>query len=644
MCGIAGIIGLNTSLNGRDFSNVELMTSVLKHRGPDMTGILNGKKCSLGNTRLKIIDLSDNASLPMANRDKSIWISYNGEVTNFKELNRQFKLDQKYQFQSHSDTEVLIYLYQELGIDCLKYLTGMFAFCLYDQKAGKVFLVRDFYGLRPVFYMIKEKRIFFASEIKSFLELPCFRDRLDMEGLYHYFTLAYIPGRHTPFKDIKELRGGEMLEIDLHRGEFKRKEYYKINYITDDSMDLNETARKLHDHMLDSVRRNLISDMPVGLTFSGGVDTSCILSLIKELGATEKFHTFSIKMNEPSFDESYYQKIMVDFARPIHHEITVNPEDVIENLIVHMAYMDEPHGDGAAIPFFMLAKEAKKYVSVLLSGEGGDEIFNAYETHGAFYLRKYYRKFFPIMLRAGIKKLAHKLPVAYSKLSFDFLLKRFTLGSELGIPEAHIFWRHVLTEKEKSDLMPEHSHYGRTDKIFRNLFDDLEFNDDLDKITVLDIKYYFIDDLLVKNDRMLMAHSIEARYPFMDRFLVEFMSRIPPEMRIKGIGFNRRYIEKKAMENLLPKQILRRKNMGLEMPHSIWFLDKLEPVVNKYFTKKNIDKTGTLNYEAVNHLWEKHKSRKKDYGRALWCILMYLIWFDLFVYNKDYKKYLGYNN
>ena len=638
MCGIAGILSLGSSLHNKDIEEAKNMTEMLKHRGPDSSDIFKDQKCILGNTRLKIIDLSDNARLPMSNENQSIWLNYNGEVTNFKDLKEEFRLEQTHIIRSTSDAEVLIHLYEELGINFLKYLTGMFAFCLYDKNIGKAYLVRDFYGIRPLFYLINKNKFYFASEIKSFLDLSCFNNKIDHEAIYHFLSLAYIPGKLTPFEDIHEIEGGHLLEIDLIKGAFEEKEYYKIDYTPDYSFSEEATAKKLHEILLDSVYRNLISDRPVGLTLSGGFDTSTLLSLTKELGKSQDIHTYSIKMGESSFDESHYQRLMVDFAKPIHHEIAVNPQDVLEDLVRHMAYMDEPSGDGAAIPSFILAKEAKKHVSVLLSGEGGDEVFNAYETHMAYKMRKYYIKHTAPWLRNAIKAFADKLPISYKKLSIDFLMKRFTAGSEKNIPEAHFFWRHVLSEEEKKKLMPNYSNFKKTDSFFTELSDYLRFDDDLNKLSLIDIKYYFVGDLMVKNDRTIMAHSVEARFPYMDRYVVEYASRIPTNMKIKG--FKGRYIQKLAMKNRLPKQIFYRKNMGLEMPHSIWFLNEFKDVAEKYFSKKNVEKIGVLDHAIIKSLWEEHLGFRRDNGRALWCILNLLIWFDLFIHKRDYKKYL----
>ncbi|RKX96321.1 MAG: asparagine synthase (glutamine-hydrolyzing) [Spirochaetes bacterium] len=638
MCGISGLFTLNSSVTSKDIEEVKAMTSLLRHRGPDCLDIFKDEKCVLGNTRLNIIDLTENAHLPMSNENQKIWITYNGEVTNFKELKEQFHLDKKHRFRSSSDTEVLIHLYEELGIDFLKHLTGMFAFCLYDKNINKAYIVRDFYGIRPLFYMIKRNKFYFASEIKSFLDLDCFNNKIDYEAIYHFLSLAYIPDTLTPFEDIKELQGSHLFEVDLAKKSVQEREYYTIDYKPDYSINEKNIGKELHNILLDSVRRNLIADVPIGLTLSGGVDTSSILALTKELNLSQDVHTYSIKMAESSFDESYYQKIMVDFAKPIHHEVVVTPRDVIDNLIQHMAYMDEPSGDGAAIPSFLLAKEAKKEVSVLLSGEGGDEVFNAYETHRAYKVRKLYRKYIPGLLRKMVKKTAHRLPTSYNKLSFDFLAKRFTEGVEKNIPESHFFWRHVLTEEEKKSIMPNNCDFKKTDSFFTELFNNLTFDDDFNKISLIDIKYYFIGDLMVKNDRTIMAHSIEARFPYMDRLVMEYASKIPPNIRMKG--FKGRYVQRKAMKNYLPKQIARRSNMGLEMPHSIWFMNDCKCLVNDFLSKKNIEKTEVLNYKAVDNLWREHREHKRDNGRALWCILNFLIWFDLFVYNKDYKKYL----
>ncbi len=639
MCGIAGIIGLGTTLGQEDRDLTRTMASLLRHRGPDQTGHRFDERCALGNTRLKVIDPSDSADLPMTNADGTVWICYNGEVTNFRELKKEHRLGAKYAFRSTSDTEVLIHLYEELGIRFVDELSGMFAFCLYDSRLGKAWLVRDQFGIRPVFYLVGPDRLFFASEIKALLDVPCFDGRLDYTGLFDFFSLAYIPEEHTPFEMIRELQGGRLMEIDVLSGRRHERSYYEVKYEADHSLTEKEWADALYLQMRDSVRRNLISDAPVGMTFSGGFDTSAILALAREtMGAGREFHTFSIVMKEPSYNEARWQHAMADPADPTHHEVPVGPEEVLETLVEHMAFMDEPSGDGAAIPFHLLAREATKYVTVMLSGEGGDETFNAYETHAALKMRAVYRRFAPRASRRFIHWITHALPTNYKKLSFDFLAKRFTEGAELSVPEAHLYWRHPMTEEHKRALIPTCRDHRPTSQLFTDLYESLDFADDLDRLSVMDLKHYFIGDLMVKNDRTMMAHSLEARFPLMDRILLDFVARIPAELRIKG--FKRRYIQKLAMKGRLPKLIHNRRNMGLEMPHSLWFLSGFRRLGEQYFSKKNIEKTGFLHHGTVKRLWEEHLAGRHDHGRGLWCLLNLLVWFDLFVYDGNYKSFL----
>ncbi|MEE8425264.1 MAG: asparagine synthetase B, partial [Elusimicrobiota bacterium] len=348
MCGIAGILYQGTELRPEDTAEAERMTRILGHRGPDGWSLYRDPRCVLGSTRLKITDLSDEAKLPLSNERGDIWISYNGAVTNFKEIKERFGLERGHRFRSGSDAEVLLHLYEELGIDFVNHLSGMFAFCLLDTTKRRAYLVRDFFGQRPLFYMEKNGKFYFASEIKSFLELDGFDKTLDREGLHHFFSLAYYPGAHTPFADVRELDGGHLIEFNLDKGTSHTREYYALRYIQDQSMTERGAAEELHALMLDAARRSLAADVPVGLTLSGGVDTGSLLALYKELGVSRDIHTFSIRMDEPSFDEGAYQKTLVDFAKPIHHEIRVRPGDVLEHLHAHMAFLDEPSGDGAA--------------------------------------------------------------------------------------------------------------------------------------------------------------------------------------------------------------------------------------------------------------------------------------------------------
>ncbi len=636
MCGIAGVLGLGRDLSPEKRGIVAAMLAAMAHRGPDGQGVSSRPRALLGNVRLKITDLRDEAALPMVSG--GVHLAYNGAVTNFRQLRRSLRLDDDHRFRTGSDAEVMLALYRRLGIDFVRRLSGMFAFGLYDEERGKAYLVRDFYGQRPLFFSVQAGDLYFASEIKAFLEVPGFPKKLDEEAIHHFMTLAYIPGDRTPFAALRELGGGEWLEVDLVSGRWCRHRYHAQRFDQDRSITEESAAARLRELLVDSLQRAMDVDVPVGLTLSGGVDTGGLLGLLRQLGMARRTHTFSIRIAEPSFDESRYQRLLVDWARPVHHEIVVRPRDVLANLKAHMAFLDEPSGDGAAVPLFILAREASRHVRVLLSGEGGDEVFNAYETHRAWKARRLYRSLAPSTIRGLVRRLIGILPCSYEKLSFDFVAKRFAEGSERDAVGAHVLFRQALGEEEKAGLL-RLTGLPPTDELFRKQFNSLPFDDEINKLSSLDLQYYFIDDLMVKNDRMLAAHSLEARYPYMDRFVVEFASSIPAALKLKG--FRGRHIQKLAFRGLLPPGIERRSNMGLEMPHSIWFFQDFQPLARYYFSADHLERCGLLRPQAVARLWREHVERKRDNGRALWCIINFLIWFDLFVYDGDYKRHMA---
>ncbi len=640
MCGITAILARDRRLDEADRRALIRMTAILKHRGPDSWGAHLGTAYMLGNTRLRVNDLSPRADMPLSNEDGSVTLTYNGEVTNFRALSRQFRLAERYSLRSAGDTEILLRLYEHLGIDFVEHLSGYFAFCLVDRRLDRAFVVRDQFGARPVFYRVDDKRLHIASELKSFFEIPGFTPDLDLEAFDHYFSLAYIPEERTPYREIKELDGGHYLEFDLRSGEYRIRRYYRIEYPVDRQTDERGFIQATREAIIESVRRNYQSDRPVGLMLSGGVDSSSLLAAAKHLGLASQTHTFSVKVEEASYDESRYQRAMVDFARPIHHEIPVAAEDVMAAVTRQMAYMDEPLGDGANLPFFLLAEEAAKHVTVLLSGEGGDEIFNAYETHGAYKVRRAYRRAVPSPMRRLIRVGAHLLPTDYRKLSFDFLAKRFTEGAELDVARAHQYWRQAMSVEEKAALLPRPELATDTGDLFARAFEECAIGDELDRLSRLDWKYFYIGDLMVKGDRTLMAHSLEPRFPFAERLLFDFVRTIPSSLRMKGL--RRRHIQREAMKDLLPPAIYRRSNMGLELPHALWFSRGLRPLVEEYLNPDSIRATQVLKPDAVSRMLAEHDRGSKDHGRSLWCVLMFVVWHRLFIQTNDYRQHLDY--
>lgn len=638
MCGIAGILSFENNLTDVDRYDVKVMTEILRHRGPSNTGYHYSSHCLLGNARLAITDTDHRSDLPMMTEDGNIVIGYNGFVSNFKELKQQYKLSDKYSFRGNSDTEVILTLYRETGIDFIRQLNGMFAIFIFDKQKNKAWLVRDFFGIKPLFYFQHGQKFYFASELKSFCDLQHFSPEVNHESIFHYFTLAYIPGNLTPYKNVHELRPGNLIEFDFEKRKSEIRNYYTLNFHSNTNISESDAVQTSQQLMQQSVERNLVADVPLGITLSGGVDSGLILSMAHRAGLNKKLITFSLRIDEPSFDESPYQRMMVEYFKPEHHEVKITPAQIEEAIFQHIAYLDEPSGNGGNIPSYLLAKEACKHVTVLLSGEGGDEIFNGYDTHIAYKASTLYRQLVPYAVRKIVCAAVQRLPASYQKLSFDFKAKRFTEGAELNVPEAHMFWRHVLTDAEKKLLFENAESFEPSYRIFSKAYHQLAFKEPLNRLSFLDTYFFFADDLMVKNDRMFMAHSLETRFPMMDRQLAEYVSSIPPNLRVKN--FKRRNIQKEAARGLIPNAIIDRRKSGLEIPYSLWVLEKLKPLCSAYINKQRVEATGLLNWQAVEQMQLAHYSGKKDYGRAIWCVLIFLIWYDMFVASKNYKNHL----
>lgn len=638
MCWIVWSIFKDEKLVLQEESNINNMLDFLAHRWPDSRGIYKSNNIIFWATRLSVMDLSDNANMPFVTEDGSIVLTYNWEITNYQELNSKYNLKNKYNFKSSGDTENLAYLYKEIGITrLLEEIDWYFAFSIFDKEKQKVYIVRDFYWTRPVFYTEVRGNLYFASEIKSLLQINWFEKKINKEAIFHYFWLWYIPGELTAFKWINELDWGHFIEYDLKIGDYKVKEYYKIKENIDYNLSFEDAKKNLFSLVEDSISRNTNSDALLGSTLSGWIDTSVIVGMLKHLNKSKALHTFSIKVNESSFDESRYQKIMSDYAETIHHEIVVNSNDIRENLHRYMSFTDEPYADWSAIPTFLLAKEAKKYVKVLLSGEWWDENFSAYETHQAYLIRKKYNSLVPNFIRSGIFNLVHKLPVSTKKLSFDFKAKRFTEWSNFDVPTSHYYWRHILNHKTQTTLF-RGVNYSETVWFFRDIYAWLNFKEDLSKLANIDFKLFLIWDLMIKNDRMIMANSIETRFPFLEKSITDFAFSIPEKFKISLT--DRRIIQKEAFKNILPREIYKRPNFGMEIPYSKWLITDLKDITDKYFSKEKVLKTEFIDYDVVESLLEEHLLNRKDNGRFLWSFLNFMIWFELFIETDNYKNYV----
>ncbi len=632
MCGICGIMKTGLPSSKSDGELISQMTETLAHRGPSDQGTWVNEKISLGHRRLSVIDLSDAGHQPMTNEDGSVVIVYNGEVYNFKELKQCFKLEARgHVFKSQTDTEVLIHLYEEIGLDMVRELNGMFAIAIWDNRQKSLHLIRDRYGIKPFFYQQDQNNFRFASEIKAIIKDDRVLRKPSMQALHDFLTFNYVPGIQTAFDGIYEIPPAHYMTVNA-KGEFKQSRYWDLDFTVDNTIDEKVAVERSYELMNRSVERRLIADVPIGVLLSGGLDSSTLVALMSKK-TSERIHTYSVGFEDQSFNELPYARIVAKKFNTIHREVIITADMVKDMLPKYLSYIDEPYGDGSAIPTYYVCEIAKDEVVVVLSGEGGDETFAGYETYAAYHISKWFKRI-PGFIRNGIiAPLVNRLPASDKKLSLEFKLKRFLGGQDLPPELAHLWWRVVLDEKQKMDLYTddviEQLAPQPSDRHFKEVYKRSDAVDILSRLMYLDSSVFLPDDLMIKNDRMSMAHSLEARVPFTDPELTEFMASVPPNLKMKRM--RKKHIMRLAMKNDLPDSILNKKKVGLEMPYSRWLKNELNDLVMKYLGADNIKATGLFRPEAVKELIDRHVAGKQDNGRVLWGMLNYMMWYEMYI-------------
>lgn len=632
MCGICGIIQLGPASQSEDDALISKMTATIAHRGPNDSGIWRNERVALGSRRLSVIDLSDAGHQPMTNEDGSVVIAYNGEVYNFKELKEKFRLEERgHVFRSQTDTEVLVHLYEEIGLDMIAELNGMFGLAIWDGNKNLLHLVRDRFGIKPLFYQQDEHHFRFGSEIKTILADDRFERKASMQALHDFLTFNYIPGAQTAFEGIRKLAPGHYMTITPD-GTISQHRYWDLDFTVDKSITEKQAADRAFELMDRALQRRLIADVPIGVFLSGGLDSSTLVALMDD-HVDEPVHTYSVGFEDQSFNELPYARIVAKEFNTVHREVVITADMVKDLLPKYLTYIDEPYGDGSAIPTYYVSELAKDEVVVVLSGEGGDEIFAGYDTHAAFNVYKWCRMI-PSFIRNGIiTPLANLLPVSDKKLSFEFKLKRFLGGLDLKPEHAHLWWRIVLGEDEKLNLYAKASKHQESLKPsvrhFEKAYERSNASDTLSKLMYIDSTVFLPDDLMIKNDRMTMAHSLEARVPFTDPELTGFMASVPPHLKMKG--GKKKNIMRLAMKDKLPESIINKKKVGLEMPYSRWLKTELRELMMDYLGTDNIKKTGIFRPEPIQALIDDHIAGKSDNGRPLWGLLNYMMWHRLYI-------------
>ena len=632
MCGICGILKLtpDAAVPGSDL--LDRMTDTLAHRGPDDRGCWRDERIALGHRRLSVIDLSRAGRQPMGNEDGSIQIVYNGEVYNYLELKERYDLvGRGHLFRSRTDTEVLLHLYEEIGLDMVSQLNGMFAMGIWDARNAELHLIRDRYGIKPLFYQQDESHFRFGSEIKALIADPRVKRRVCHQALYDYLTFNYVPGVQTAFDGIHEVPVGHTMTITTD-GRCSTSCYWDLSFDEDESITEKTAIDRSLELMDRAVQRRLIGDVPIGVLLSGGMDSSALVALMHR-HTSEPIHTYSVGFEDDSFNELPYARSVSRQFGTISREVVVTPQLVREMLPAYLRFIDEPYGDGSAIPTYYVCQLAKDEVVVVLSGEGGDEVFGGYDTYMAYKASRQFKRI-PRWIRNGLlAPLAHLLPVSHSKLSFEFKVKRFLGGQDLSPAQAHLWWRVVMDETRKRELCsPE---VGRqislepADQHFLEVFRRSEHATDLSRLMHIDSRVFLPDDLMVKTDRMSMAHSLEARVPFTDPELTEYLSRVPSRLKIRR--GRKKHLMREALRGLLPRRILDKKKVGLEMPYSRWLKHELKDILLTYCGPDRIADTGLFRPQVVQSMIDNHAAGRRDEGRPLWGLLNFMMWHELYI-------------
>lgn len=618
MCGIAGYYG-----KGNEDVLIQ-MTSKLKYRGPDDSGFFANKQIGLGHTRLSIIDLSPAGHQPMSNEKKNIWIVFNGEIYNFQKL-REDLIQKGYKFKSSTDTEVIIYLYQEYGENVFSKLDGMFAIAIYDNRKEKMILARDRMGKKPLYWSLQNNTLIFGSELKALMAHPEFKKELSLDALNKYLFYEYIPTPQTIFKNTHKLEPGTSLTFDGKS--IDKRTFWDIKFASQNIKEA-EAIACLDKEINDAVKKRLVSDAPLGIFLSGGIDSSTICYYAQK-NSQKKIKTFSIGFSEKSFDESKYAREVAQFLGTEHHEEILDIKKCVDIIPEIFSTLDEPMADASIIPTYLLSKFAHQEIKVALGGDGGDELFMGYDTFIAERFAPLY-EMTPKLTKKIISQMVNHLPTSFSNISLDFKAKKFLTGFSDKKEYRHHLWLGSFNRESRKELFSEN--------VWQKLEDNNEF-DIIDKylgksstrdykqqLILLYLRTYLMDDILVKTDRASMFNSLEVRTPLLDHRLVNFVNSLPSDYKIKGS--DTKYILKQLMKDKLPKNILSRKKKGFGMPVADWLSQDLKPLVLDLLSEERIRKQGLFNHEYIKKLLNDHFTHKKDNRKQLWTLLVFQMWHE----------------
>ena len=636
MCGICGKLDFDGERIEEDL--LKKMTGSFLYRGPDDEGILVSHPIGLGHRRLSIIDLSPSGHQPMSNEDDSIWLVFNGEIYDFKEL--RTKLQSKgHRLKSRTDCETIIHLYEDEGMDCLNHINGMFAFALWDSRQQQLWLGRDRLGIKPLHYYWDGRKLVFASEIKAILCEPGLPREIDWEALDLYLTLNYIPAPWTIFKNIRKLAPGNY--ILANRDGISIKSYWDIpsdpapsRGASGNRNNFIECKGRLYSLLENAVKRRLISDVPLGAFLSGGIDSSIIVSLMAR-NSTRPIKTFSIGYKDlPSFDETRFARDVARHNNTDHQEFKLGYQDILDAFPAVLENLDEPFADSSAVPTFIVSRETRNHVTVALSGDGGDELFAGYRMYQGEYWSRYYTML-PFLFRDKIiSPFINALPDARDKPSLEMVrrLKKFIKGMSDSFPERYYGWREIFPYSMRKNLLKK----SQEENLYLNYICNMVENekdrfgkDDINLMLYMDVKGLLPGDMLTKVDRMSMANSLEVRVPLLDHTVVEYAFQLEGDTKLKGK--TGKHILLETFKDLLPPSLYKRPKWGFEMPIGVWLRNELKFLIDEYLDEDHIKKQGLFNFEIVDGLINSHISGRQDTSWHLWNLIVFQHWHKTFL-------------
>lgn len=638
MCGIYG----SFDLSGKESisSLRDAMGLAIAHRGPDQNGCHVEPGFFMGINRLAIVDLL-HGDQPMANEDGRLKIVYNGEIYNHDDI-RRILLSRGHVFKSECDTETVLHAFEEYGPECIKKFNGMFAFAIWNTVSKKLFLARDRLGVKPLYLACFTDGMAFASEAKSLLHIMRCPTKPNWTSIYRYFSFGYVPSPESPFEGITKLPPGHYAWSDGKCIETVR--YWQPSYGSDNAaVSKDEVSKKVLNLMERAVEMELMSDVPIGVFLSGGLDSSAV-ALLAKAGSRRDIHSFALKFEESTHDESYDARLVANHLGLEHHEFPFSSECLVDSLFEVANSLDEPFADSTVLPLLSLSHFTREHVKVVLTGWGGDEIFAGYPTYRAHKLSRIYRKLPRLFSTSAIPALTRLLPVSDRYMSLEFKAKKFVAGVEMSPEMQHLLWMGYFDDEAKGRLFRKNildDVMGETYGAVKKLLGSFAENDLISRMMHLDVLYFLEGNGLFQADRMTMAASVEARVPLLNVDLLEYTNSLPSEIKMpRG---STKFLLKRILKGRLPERILRKPKKGFGPPLAAWTRGPLSGIIRNVFSTDRVNERGIFEPDFVGRLMSEHFGRKADHGRCLWSLLGFQLWYDKFIMGKSLNEYSAFN-